>query len=187
MYHECFHDEYHWLFFQLQEMHNNDLRGIKKTRKHKNQGQEPKNPLTILEWEAKQGARALMMPERVLRPMIEQYRSEARQDCNHAGRVYERVIYAISTVMDVPKYLVRSRLIQLGYWQTQGALNYIQTSSASGRYIAPFMFSRESCPTTAHTFVISPEDSFKLYANNADFRARIDTGNYVYVEGGISV
>ncbi len=60
--HECFHDEYHWLFFQLQEMHNNDLRSIKKTRKHKNQGQEPKNPLTILEWEAKQGARALMMP-----------------------------------------------------------------------------------------------------------------------------
>ena len=71
VYHECFHDEYHWLFYRLQEMHNNDLRKIKRTRKPKNQGKEPKNPLTIMEWEAKQGSMALMMPESIMRPMIE--------------------------------------------------------------------------------------------------------------------
>ena len=40
-------------------MHNNDLRKIKRTRKTKNQGKEPKNPLTILKTvqkEAKDGA-----------------------------------------------------------------------------------------------------------------------------------
>ena len=88
VYHECFHDEYHWLFYQLQEMHNNDLRKIKRTRKTKNQGREPKNPLTILEWEAKQGSRALMMPERIVRPLIEQYKSEEWKIHNHAGRVF---------------------------------------------------------------------------------------------------
>jgi hypothetical protein len=54
-----------------------------------------------------------------------------------------------------------------------------------GRYITPFTFSRESCPTTAHTFVISPEESFRLYEQNAEYRARLDTGDYVYVEGHI--
>ncbi len=117
--------------------------------------------------------------------MIEQYKEEAKEGCDHAGRVYETVAYAVSEAMDVPKYLVRGRMIQIGYWQAQGALNYIQTSPASGRYIVPFMFSRESCPTTAHTFFISPKDSFKLYEANADYRTRIDTGNYVYVEGHI--
>ena len=76
VYHEYFHDEYHWLFYRLQEMHNNDLRKIKRTQKPKNQGKEPKNPLTIMEWEAKQGSMALMMPESIMRPMIEHYKKE---------------------------------------------------------------------------------------------------------------
>lgn len=185
VYHECFHDEYHWLFYQLQEMHNNDLRKIKRTRKPKNQGKEPKNPLTILEWEAKQGSRALMMPESIVRPMIEQYKTEERTMHNHAGRVFQGVGYSIYDTMDIPKYLVRGRMIQLGYWQAQGALNYIQSNPICGRYITPFTFSRESCPTTAHTFVISPEESFKLYERNEEYRARLDSGDYVYVEGHI--
>ena len=183
VYHECFHDEYHWLFYRLQEMHNNDLRKIKKTRKPKNQGREPKNPLTILEWEAKQGSRALMMPECIIRPMIEEFEKEEWKIHKHAGLVFQGVGYSIYDKMGVPKYLVRGRMIQLGYWQAQGSLNYIQTNETDGRYISPFVFSREGCPNTAHTFVISPGDAFKLYEQNEEYRARIDTGIYVYVEG----
>ena len=150
VYHECFHDEYHWLFYRLQEMHNNDLRKIKRTRKPKNQGKEPKNPLTIMEWEAKQGSMALMMPESIMRPMIEQCKTEERKIHKHAGWVYQGVGYSIYDAMDIPKYLARSRMIQLGYWQAQGSLNYIQANRMCGRYITPFTFSRESCPTTAH-------------------------------------
>lgn len=91
VYHECFHDEYHWLFYRLQEMHNNDLRKIKRTRKPKNQGKEPKNPLTIMEWEAKQGSMALMMPESIMRPVIEQYKTEEYKIHKHARWVYRGV------------------------------------------------------------------------------------------------
>ena len=111
VYHECFHDEYHWLFYRLQEMHNNDLRKIRKTRKPKNQGREPKNPLTILEWEAKQGSRALMMPECIIRPMIEEFEKEEWKIHKHAGRVFQGVGYSIYDKMGVPKYLVRGRMI----------------------------------------------------------------------------
>ena len=85
VYQECFHDEYHWLLYQLQEIHNNDLQKIKRTQKPKNQGKEPKNPLTIMEWEAKQGGMALMMPECIMRPIIEQNKAEERKIHNHAG------------------------------------------------------------------------------------------------------
>ena len=139
-------------------MHNNDLRTIKKTRKHKNQGRAPKNPLPILEWEAKQGSRALMLPEPILRPLIEKYRNEVPKSLPHAGWVLQEIGVRIAEEVGVPKYLVRARMIHLGYWQAQGALNYIQTAPDEGHYIIPFAFSRESCPTTAHTFVIGPLD-----------------------------
>lgn len=31
--HECFHDEFHWLFFRLQEMHNDDLKAIQRVKR----------------------------------------------------------------------------------------------------------------------------------------------------------
>ncbi|MBR3242398.1 MAG: helix-turn-helix transcriptional regulator [Parasporobacterium sp.] len=183
IFHECFHAEYHWLFYRLQEMHNNDLRTIKKKRKTKNQGKEPKNPLPILEWEARKGSQALMMPRCISMPQFLEYAKEEQEQVQHAGWALENVGRRISYEWNVPKYLVKSRMLHLGYWQAQGALNYVQCSKDTGGYIRPFMFDRESCPTTSHTFVISPKDSFKLYEKNEEFRARIDTGDYVYVDG----
>ncbi len=164
-----------------------------------------------------------------MRPMIEKYKDEEQEiraragfTHNHPGHVFQGVGCAIHSEMGIPKYLVRGRMIQLGYWQAQGALNYVQCPSpavvapspatvapspatagssrtlakaavegpmqgspTSGHYIPPFTFSRESCPTTAHTFVISPEESFRLYEKNEEYRARLDTGDYVYVDGHI--
>lgn len=73
-------------------------------------------------------------------------------------------------------------MLHLGMWPTQGSLNYIRENEEKGHYIRPFMFDRESCPNTSHTFVIDPLESLRLYEENKDYRARIDTGAYVYVE-----
>lgn len=89
--------------------------------------------------------------------------------------------------MNAARYQVRQRLLQLGYWQARGALNYIPHRDGTGRYIRPFMFARESCPTSAYTFVITPAESFNLYRDNAEYRERIDSGRYVYVEGHICI
>ena len=185
IFHECFHAEYHWLFYRLQEMHNNDLRAIKKKRKVKNQGREPKNPLPILEWEAKRGSLALLIPRCISLPQFLQLESEEQQHLRHAGWALENVGRRVSEEWAIPKYLIRSRLIQLGFWQAQGSLNYVQQSKDRGSYIRPFMFDRESCPGTAHTFVIGPLEAFQLYERNKEYRTRIDTGNYVYVDGHI--
>ena len=183
--HECFHAEYHWLFYRLQEMHNNDLKTIRKKRKPKNQGKEPKNPLPILEWEARHGSRAMAMPRSIIYPLFLQYSAEEQHNLHHIGWALDNAGRRIADEWGVPKYLVRSRMLHLGFWQAQGSLNYVQDTKDKGRYIRPFMFDRESCPGTAHTFVISPLAASRLYENNEEYRARIDTGAYVYVEGHI--
>ena len=185
IFHECFHAEYHWLFYRLQDMHNSDLRTIKKKRKVKNQGKEPKNPLPILEWEAKRGSHALQMPRSLAMPQFRNYAEEEQQRLHHMSWALENVGSRVSDEWGIPKYLVRARLLHLGFWQAQGSLNYVQQTKEKGNYIRPFLFDRESCPGTSHTFVISPLDAFKLYERNEEYRVRIDSGAYVYVGGHV--
>lgn len=185
IFHECFHAEYHWLFYRLQDMHNSDLRTIKKKRKAKNQGREPKNPLPIMEWEAKRGSHALQMPRILALPQFRNYAEEEQQRLHHMGWALENVGRRVSDEWGIPKYLVRARLLHLGFWQAQGSLNYVQQTKEKGNYIRPFLFDRESCPGSSHTFVISPLDAFKLYESNEEYRARIDSGAYVYVGGHV--
>ena len=185
VFHECFHAEYHWLFYRLQDMHNSDLRTIKKKRKAKNQGREPKNPLPIMEWEAKRGSHALQMPRSLALPQFRDYAEEEQQRLHHMGWALENVGRRVSDEWGIPKYLVRARLLHLGFWQAQGSLNYVQQTKEKGNYIRPFLFDRESCPGSSHTFVISPLDAFKLYESNEEYRARIDSGAYVYVGGHV--
>ena len=185
IFHECFHAEYHWLFYRLQEMHNSDLLTIKSKRKVKNQGREPKNPLPILEWEARRGSHALQMPRSLALPQFQDYAEEEQQRLHHMGCALENVGRRVSDEWGIPKYLVRARMLHLGFWQAQGSLNYVQWSKERGSYIRPFLFDRESCSSTSHTFVISPLDALKLYERNEEYRARIDSGAYVYVEGHV--
>ena len=186
VYHECFHDEFHWLFFRLQEMHNDDLKTIQRVKKARNQGKEPRNPLKMLEWEAREGARMLMLPTEIIQPLILSRRLELKWT-KHMGELYQGIIFGVAEDLNAARYHVRQRLLQLGYWQARGALNYIPHRDGTGRYIRPFMFARESCPTSAYTFVITPAESFNLYRDNAEYRERIDSGRYIYVEGHICI
>ncbi len=90
VYHECFHDEFHWLFFRLQEMHNDDLKTIQRVKKARNQGKEPRNPLKILEWEAREGARMLMLPTEIIQPLIRSRRQELKWT-KHMGEIYQGI------------------------------------------------------------------------------------------------
>lgn len=148
VYHECFHDEFHWLFFRLQEMHNDDLKTIQRVKKARNQGKEPRNPLKMLEWEAREGARMLMLPTEIIQPLILSRRLELKWT-KHMGELYQGIIFGVAEDLNAARYQVRQRLLQLGYWQARGALNYIPHRDGTGRYIRPFMFARESCPTSA--------------------------------------
>lgn len=179
VYHECIHYDWHFMFYCLQEMHSNDVHQLRKKKKVARSKTHRKNPLTWMEWQARRGGFALMMPLSVMKPLVQQ-KLDALWDVNlHMGEKLDDAARRIAREYNLPKYRVRARLIQMGYIAAKGALNYID-----GRYIRPFMFSTDN-GSGSYTFVINRKGAFDEYSRNDEFRERIDSGQYIYVDGHI--
>ena len=80
----------------------------------------------------------------------------------------------------VPYFRIRTRMIQLGYIQAKGALNYVDRE-----LIQPFAFDLDAWREEQHTFVIDRGTVDLLYKKNDDFRAVMDSGNFIYADGHI--
>ena len=56
IYHECIHFDWHYLFYRLQDMYNNDAKGLKTRRVVKTEKLRGANPLLWMEWQARRGS-----------------------------------------------------------------------------------------------------------------------------------
>lgn len=92
-------------------------------------------------------------------------------------RKLDMIARSISEERDWPRFRVRTRLIQMGYVEAKGALNYVD-----GAYIEPFAFSRDK-GMGQYSFVIDRENVIALYQADAPFRSLLRSGEYVYVDG----
>ena len=197
--HEVFHDDNHYIFFRTQQLNNNNIRQIKMVELKKQNVKPKKNRLPIIEWQAKMGSLALQMPATLTRNRINEQKAIYRKYIDHWGVLFEKIGFHLSDEMNVPRYLVRQRMLLLGYWQSRGALNWIDCKGFAGaslglsyydmrsHYAAPFMFSRSSCPNSHYTYCITPEQFIKLCTTNEEFSRRIESGGYVYVDGHVCI
>lgn len=112
-----------------------------------------------------------------MRPEIKAALEETSDPSWHLGQKMKFVARKIARENNLPKYRVRARLIQLGYVMAKGALNYVDD-----RYIDPFAFSVEK-GTGDYTFVIDKKTAFAEYTDNPVFRAYLDSGAFIYVDG----
>ncbi len=181
VFHECIHYEWHYMFYRLQEMHINDLRKLKKTPIDKQHQRRAKVSIDYLEHQARWGSFALMMPLPVMTPLVADLIEKYKPSSRHAGDMFSRIIRTIHTDRSHAIFRIRARLIQMGYVEAKGALNYVD-----GKYIAPFAFSRRNSEGN-YTFVIDRKGIAKEYRENPAFREQIRTGQYVYVDGHICV
>jgi len=163
IYHECVHFAWHYLFYRLQDMHNNDVKGLKTRRVVKTEKRRGENPLLWMEWQARRGSYALLMPASAMRPEIRAAMEETANLGWHLGRRLDCVARRISHENDHRKYLVRARLVD-------------------DRYIEPFAFSVEK-GAGDYTFVIDKKTAFAEYRDNPDFRAYLDSGAFIYADG----
>ena len=179
IYHECIHYAWHSMFYRLQDMHNSDIHKLRTKHVVVTNGKVPTNPLKWMEWQARRGSFALMMPLGLMRPQIEKRLSALRQYSLHAGQKLDRVARAIARERDLPKFRVRARLIQMGYIAAKGALNFVD-----GAYIEPFAFSLGN-GSGDFSFVIDRRSTFFIYETNERFREAMESGRYVYADGHI--
>lgn len=183
IYHECFHSEWHYLFFRLQNCVNST---IKKSRGKGSEVEDETDSIYFMEYQATYGSYALMMPKKFMIRTANKLYAESfagkRQDgyYDHDGRRYDTVARCIAADYVLSKARVRARMIQLGYTAARGALNYVD-----GRYITPFSITDIGSFSGKDTYVISRKDIAKLYNQDEDFRRLMQTGKFAYVDGHV--
>ena len=158
-------------------------------RKDKNsQKKTLKDPIYFMEKQANRGASALMMPasdtrSRILEESIkaeETIRRTLGRPSRHLGEIYEEVGKQLSKKLGVPHFRIRARLIQLGYVEAKGSLNYVEK-----KLIQPFAFEPESWQESTHTFNIDRRTLQNLMIGNEDLRKVMESKRYVYADGHV--
>ena len=186
VYHECIHYCWHFLFYCLQDMYSSSIRQIRTRKVRIKEDSKYANPLGFMEQQAEYGSFGLMMPVSFMRKTIETlYRemsSVARKSgyYDHDGFRYDAVGREIAQEYNLPKGLVRARMLQLGYSAAKGALNYVDN-----RYITPFAYSESMCSKGNTTYVIGHDMVAKLYSKEEGFRRIMQTGLFACVDGHV--
>ena len=180
VFHECFHYCEHQLFFQLQKLHNNDINCLTKWKSVKLE-EGKRSPIEWIEWQARYGGQCLQVPRMMLRKRVNEELESLSGLNTHMGHKLQTVGRKLAKEFSAYNYQIRNRMIQTGYGAAKGALNFVVDD-----YISPFAFSLDECRGN-QTFVITPKEMLDEYVRNEDFRAIIDTGRYIYVDGHVCI
>ena len=176
IFHECFHNEEHYLFYRLQQLRSDDLRKMKKAEIDESE-RCLKDPVYFMEKQANRAGYALMLPESHTRRLIEAALGEVRYS-RHDGEKFEIAGKRLSKDLGLPNFRIRARMIQLGYVEAKGALNYVEK-----KLIRPFAFNAEAWKEDVITFVIDPMTAHRLRKTDKEFSALLDADKYVYADG----
>ena len=179
VFHECYHYEEHYMFYRLQKMGSNDPRKVAMKELIVDEDHEPDDAIYFMEKQANRGAYGLMLPVTHTQEMIKRLYHDVGER-RHAGERYEAVGKEMGTELLLPHFRIRARMIQLGYIQAKGALNYVER-----QLIEPFAFDLDAWREEQHTYVIDRGTVKLLCENNDEFHAVMESGRYLYVDGHV--
>ena len=184
--HECIHYEWHLLFYRLQKLMSTSEQEIRYTAVRNTVGRPNADPLRFMEYQARGGSIALLLPQNLIRGRAWRLFQEASTSpsvngyLNHPGFRWDRVIRRLADEYAVPRTTLRRRLVQLGHPAAKGAVNFID-----GRYITPFAFTEEHSSNGQATLVISRRALADLYHRSGEFRQLMSRGDFVWADGHV--
>ncbi len=176
--HECAHYEKHGDYLWLQhtaEDETNILCPADMT------GEYPKElePLWLIERQARNLAVCMQLPAK----MVKRKTEEMLEEVENRGYTFDKRAYLFPDIIEkladffkVSKQCMRRRLIDLGYQEVQGVMNY-----ANGTYSPVHIIRRGSC-SRQQTFTLGLEQAATAYAQSEEFRKLIKKGSILYVE-----
>ena len=180
IFHECIHYLLHYMFYRLQQMASNDIRLVKVKEVEIEDGKQLSDPIYFMEKQANRGAFALMMPADDTRERILNECAKVKTYKN-VGEKYEIVGKNLSRQLGYPHFRIKPRMLQLGFFEARGALNYVDRHTL----IQPFAFNRDAWRNSGVTFVVKESTTNALYRNNEDFKTVMDSGRFIYADGHI--
>ena len=201
--HECFHAYKHRLFYLGQRLYNEEIsclscsvsgeragaaldEGIELQRSWNPDNAamaasrlDNKSPIDWIEWQANKATPRIRMPARTTTAKIEElYEKYHKRYPNMAGpKLIDNVVVDLAKFFGVSKQSAKLRMIELGYSEAKGVLNYVNGAYVENHTFAPGTLGRNQ------TFTIEFTDAVSLYADNAAFQARVNSGRYQYVDG----
>ncbi len=179
IFHECIHYEEHYLAYRLQALASNDIRIVKTKKVVVRDGEEYKDPVYFMEKQANRGAYGLMIPKTDTLCRIKEQCGKVVHHRNF-GQRFETVGLALAAQLKMPHFRIRARMIQLGYLEAKGALNYVDRER-----IPAFAFDLDAWREEEHTFIVTPGNVHTLIENNEAFRKIMHSGKYVYADGHV--
>ena len=124
IFHECYHFLQHYLFICLKDLDSNDRRKMPTETVFVDVKTELKDPIHFAENQANRGGLALMMPATHTRYLIWEECRRVRNN-RHSGELYELAIISMNQILDISYFRIRQRMIQLGFVEARGAMNYV--------------------------------------------------------------
>lgn len=126
------------------------------------------------EWQANALSIRIAMPRELVVRAFQEARAAAHP-YKFTGDHVEDILERIAALFDVPKFVAKQRVRQLGFDGADGAFVYVD-----GEYHDPFWFT-EGMLDQRQTFVIDRSGYEQLYRSNTEFAALIDSGRFIYI------
>lgn len=179
--HECVHWSLHRRFFELEKLYNPEAKSIQCQVQEGQKEEKKRTPLEWMEWQANALTPRILMPEAQTRAKNKELFPAIRSQSNGAGEadILERVIVALAEYFDVSKQMAKIRMIDLGYKEAEGVLNFKQSG-----YIQSYV---TKGPGKDLTYDVEPTDIAFSFATNPEFRSMLESGRYVYVSHHLCV
>lgn len=179
--HECVHWALHRRFFELEKLYNPEAKSIQCQVQEGKKAEGKRTPLEWMEWQANSITPRILMPaaqtdakmKELLPAIIAQNNGASNAD------ILERLIIALADFFDVSKQMAKIRMIDLGYTEAIGVLNYKATG-----YIQSYV---TKGPDKDLTYDVEPTDIAFSFATDPEFRRMMESGRYVYVDHHLCV
>ena len=132
-----------------------------------------------MEWHANALAPRILMPRKPFKQKAEEVitRLKGEFGSDRLSDILPAVITELSDFFEVSVLSARIRLMDIGYSEAAGALEYVD-----GQYIPTHSFKAGSLGEK-QTFTVPMKEGLIQYAADPDFRAVIDKGDFVFIDG----
>jgi len=184
--HECYHWYRHQPYHALMKMigAKDDVGKVIRCAIQPNgKDTEKWKAVDWLEWQANGVAMHILMPVQTCKLTIDRLMQEHFENADPIFKplALETVIDELAQYYGVSRQAAKTRMRQLGYNNVDGVYTYV-----NGYYIPQFSFDPSSLGRN-QTYTISATDLFKAYFCSKDFKALIDSGKALYVDGHLCI
>lgn len=187
IYHECIHGQWHYCYYRLQRLTNNDPTYLQMKLIPQEEYKASDDPLYFMEKQAKRGQFGLDMPRESTLKLIEEGERNISNFKNGGDR-YEKIGNEIIRTYGEPDFFVRTRMIQLGRVQAYGSYQ-----KADRQRIEPYGFSEAAFSDFWNwldddgmiTYKIDECEVRRICKENEAFRELLESHEYIYVPGHV--